>query len=239
MTDTLSANAVYVPDGRKVGTGLIASVDDTTHGASIAVTVTEESYLIYTFSVFVAPGAKNWIMLHDTIVDCGCYFNVSTGAKGTEYAPVVSGVQGPYRGFATDGVTPLDFYRCWIANEAGPGVHPWRFLVAEDNEDSNFEGDGATVSAYFWGAQVELGYRPSSPVITAGAAATRLADELIQDPGATLDGYDKGTIICNVIADAASAEEGTIVTLNGDATRLAFHTDDEEHISMKQLELPG
>ena len=240
MADTLLANAVYVPDGRLVGTGLIASVVDTNHGMTIGPTLTAATY---TLSVLAAKGAKDWIAIGDITVDppnCGCFFNVSTGVKGTVGSAVTaSGILGPYKGFAADGTTPLDFYRCWVAFTGTAAAHTLMVLAAHADGDNTFAGDGATVSTYFWGAQVELGSRPSSPVITTGAAATRIADDLIQDPSHTLDGYDKGTIICNVISDAPAIEEGTLITVAGASNKLVFHTDSSEHISMKTVPNPS
>ena len=237
MADTLLANAVYIPDGRLVGTGLISSVVDTTHGMTIGPTLTAATY---TLSVLAAKGAKDWIAIGDITVDppnCGCFFNVSTGVKGTVGSAVTaSGIWGPYKGFAAGGTTPLDFYRCWIAFTGTAAAHTLMVLPAHADGDNTFAGDGATVSTYFWGAQVELGSRPSSPIITTGAAATRIADNLQYD---TLDGYAKGTIACKVIADAAAKEEGVIVTLVGDTDLPEFHTDADEHISMKALPAPG
>lgn len=235
MADTLSENAVYVPDGRLVGTGLIASTDDTYHGMSITATITG---VPYTYSVFAAPEDKNWIVMGIPGVVGPCFFDVEAGVVGVTGSLVdVAEIQGPYKGGYTGG-TDLDFYRCWISFTAGAGEQTFVLLLANSNDpdDIEFAGDGVTVSSYFWGAQVELGSRPSSPIITAGAAATRLGDELEYD---TLSDYDKGTIVCNVISDAAAVEEGTIISVMGDVDQLRFHTDASEHISMKEEANPS
>lgn len=239
MADTLLENAVYVPDGRLIGTGLIASTVTGAHGMYIAPTLAADAY---TLSVFAAPEDKDWIVIYNDTVgptgQCGCYFDVANGVKGTEGSSIfAAGIEGPYKGGYTGG-TDLDFYRCWIGFTGTAAAHTLCLLAADADGDNTFAGTTGVVSAYFWGAQCELGYRPTSPIITDGAAASRVADELAYNSGATIADFDKGTISCKVVSDMAAVEEGTIVTLDGDSTRLSFHTDNEEHISMKMVPLP-
>ena len=237
MTDTLITNAVYVPDGRLVGTGLLADSGNVNHGMYIGPTLTADAHV---FSVFAAPEDKDWIALYNDTVgptgECICYFDVINGVKGTEGSSIfAAGIEGPYRGGYTGGAD-LDFYRCWIGFTGTAAAHTLVLLAANGDGSLPFEGDPINPSTYFWQAQCELGSRPSSPIVTTGAAATRVADNLQYD---ILDGYAKGTIACKVIADAAAKEEGVIVTLVGDTDLPEFHTDADEHISMKALPAPG
>ncbi len=66
---------------------------------------------------------------------------------------------------------------------------------------------------YAWGAQLELGTRASSPILTFGATATRAADlPIVRDTAAGLIGQSQGTI--TVAAIASIIGTGGIVSIN-------------------------
>ena len=125
----------------------------------------------YVSSVFVKKGTFDFIHL---VVEnfsgfpvTGVYFDVSTGAVGTE-----TNATGFIENYGNG------WYRCAIKFNLGSSADlrgRVAFRFAESNGDDNVPRNG-TEHMYFWGAQLEEGSYPTSLIQTNGTAETRSAD---------------------------------------------------------------
>jgi hypothetical protein len=163
---TVSANGSAGPTGANVMDGVVATAVSNYHGlAAINVTYSAATYV---FSMFAKAGNKNCVQL-DMNANSTVVFNVSTGAIVTTTPP--SGT--------TARIVPCGGGICRVSvTKAQSATSTGNYSVYPVNDDgtSTFTGDAATVDAWLWGANVEIGAYPSSMIETGGAAATRTAD---------------------------------------------------------------
>jgi len=167
---TVDANATTAPNGMTTADGL--DEDGTASNTHFIqqTTITLTDGVKYVFSVFVAPINRYWFQL---VVNHGitslANFDTVNGLVGTTANIDASGVHGPFLG---------GFYRCWFAfTGSGTGARSVSLYIGEGDNDVSFSG-GSQPSLYVWGAQLEVGYVPSSYIPTAAAARTRVKDEL-------------------------------------------------------------
>jgi hypothetical protein len=73
---------------------------------------------------------------------------------------------------------------------------------------------------YFWGAQLELGSRASSPILTFGATATRAADALVVPDSGWLDAT-KGTYVVDFVPAVGSTGVNRNLFAHDDGTAYA------------------
>lgn len=167
--DTVSNDVEDCPDGRKVAGAMIADSTDGRHGIEKIATITSNTH---SFSKYLKPGNKDWAKLEvfsPPSTTHYAYFNVSNGVAGSDSGTVQAVIDGPYLN---------GFYRCQIIFTGTLASHGHRILSAQSDGDDTFSGDGATVNMYMWGAQIEAGDIATSQIVTSGATATRLKDEL-------------------------------------------------------------
>lgn len=198
-TDTIDTDGAVCADGRSVADGIIGDANNVQHGFSIASTLTAVDHA---FSVFSSPGDKDWIKLEDsTVANCWCYFDVANGAVGTSGAGAVGYIEGPFSG---DAGTTVE-YRCCIIFTGTVAAHTLEMMAAVDDNDDDFSGDASTPNVYFWGMQCEIGDYMTSPIVTIGGTATRLADQLTYAAGDNIGGEDigHGSILCNTLIPAS------------------------------------
>jgi len=172
-TATLAIDATG-PDGE---TSAVTLVDSGAGGANV-VYVAEESVTVatstaYTFSIYCKADQLTWCYLQarlfTTPATGGVYFNLSTGAVGTESTGFVGTIEDVGGGW----------YRCAITftTDAADTTGVLRVFPADSDSDNNVDLDG-TSSILVYGAQFEVGSVPSSYIPTAGATQTRALETL-------------------------------------------------------------
>jgi hypothetical protein len=168
---TVTANAITGPDGTLSFDAVIpnnATVLPYINSAAF----TTVSGSTYTLSAYVKNGTlgNNWIQLTaGGAVIYRTWFNLSTGAKGTNSGGLVSYNitslgGGTYRIDATFtvGSTTTDIYLIGC--------------TADGSSATDVVGNGTSPAFYAYGIQCELGSGPSSYIPTTSAAVTRAAD---------------------------------------------------------------
>lgn len=210
--DTVTDADEVCPDGRTAAASLIADSTDGSHGHRIQPTLTAATY---TFSTFEKPGNNNWVCLfNNTVAGCSCYFNVSTGAKGTQGVGCTGYIEGPfYNGY----------YRISIVFTGTAAVHDLRIYSCSADNDLTFAGDGSTKNMYTWNAQCEQKEYMSSPIRTSGATATRLGESLQMVAGDNIGGEDRaqGTIRMKFLASNQDLGVGKYAYWIGDGAASA------------------
>lgn len=155
-TDSLTKNAAVGPDGTQSMFGYIACTNNDAHIWQ----QTDRTLVPYqaVLSVYVKAGAKNYAIVSSSSVgSCYAIFDLVGGTVSYQAPGVtVAGIDSIGSGI----------YRCWISFAQPAGVTGNRFGPAYSASVSDYAGDGVTVEAYFWGCQVEIGYKPSSYVKT-------------------------------------------------------------------------
>ncbi len=153
---SVSANADTAPDGATVADRLIEdSTASATHFTRQDITITADGNVVW--SVFAKAGTRSMIALRiedttaaDTVTT---WFNLSTGAKGTE--GTVTGTGAHARSFIE--ALGNGWYRCVIVGNIGGGVTTGRlrlFLATVDAQ-TGYSGDGSSY-VILWGAQGEV-----------------------------------------------------------------------------------
>jgi hypothetical protein len=173
--DVITDDAALGPDNLTSMATLVCDNTDGDHGIRDA-TANALSAVNHCVSVVIGTGTADWWRLQNmTVAACYVYFNITTGAFGAVGAGVseYGFVEGEYLGSGTKVRRP------YIRFTGTAAAHTIRVSPCKSGTNATYDGgDGAAVTGYLFGAQVEEGDYPSSIVITAGAAATRLADQL-------------------------------------------------------------
>ena len=144
-----------------------------TNSSSIRLSSTVATNLAYTFSIFAKADALSWIKLaaqfFTTPADGGAWFNLSTGAKGTEETGFTATIND-----AGDG-----WHRCSITfttDASDTSGFLYVYICGSDN--SIIVDQDGTSSILIYGAQLEAGATPSSYMPTAGVTFTRPTESL-------------------------------------------------------------
>jgi hypothetical protein len=104
------------------------------------------------------------------------WFNISNGTLGTIASGYEGKIEADYNGF----------YRISLTRTAGNQTLSFVQFICTNTNGTNIGAAGDTLIAY---AGVELGSVATSPIITAGSAVTRLADD-INMPLSQIGGYE-------------------------------------------------
>jgi hypothetical protein len=179
--DSFSA-ATTAPNGQATALGIIGDSTDGRHFIQIQSAYATNTYC---YSFFAKAGNQTWAI--GTINVATAFFNLSgAGSIGTTGGAgyVSSGIQ-----FIGNG-----WYRCYVVSTISVG-NRWVLMgpAGGDNDDT-FAGDGSTVNAYCWGAQIELGTYPSSYIPTVASYVTRTVDSNYYTLGAGDATPSQGTI---------------------------------------------
>jgi len=162
---TVSVNGSIGPTGVAAMDGTIGNLTNTYHGlahANIAC-----SGAAYTFSIFAKQGNKVGVQL-DFDGASTVTFNLATGAVITNSFPAT--VEARIVKCGGD-ICRASVRKTVTAGNKNPSVY-----ACDASGNTTFVGDTVTVNTWYWGAQLEIGAYPSSPIDTVAAAATRTTD---------------------------------------------------------------
>jgi len=137
-----------------------------TNNSSVRLSSTVATNSAYTFSIFAKADALSWIKLaaqgFTTPADGGAWFNLSTGAKGTEETGFTANIND-----AGDG-----WHRCSITFTTDASDTSGLLYVYISGSDNSITVDqDGTSSILIYGAQLEAGSTPSSYMPNYGLAA--------------------------------------------------------------------
>jgi hypothetical protein len=203
---SVTANSSKGPDGAISATAAIEGTINSTHVIGWnAATFSFTAGSTITFSLFVKPSSRNWIIL--SISDTTFLnffqqeFNINTATVGGSL-PTSSGTGSLS---AAKLVTlPNGWYRISISGTLGgtftTGVP---YINAENTSNSKiYVGNGDT-AFYLFGSQIEILQFSSSYIPTSGASVTRAADFLLT--GNTANFNVQGTILAKLIQEGLTS----------------------------------
>jgi hypothetical protein len=167
--DTTDTSSNGDPFGTDTGDGLIADATDTSHGYTQAITLTAAPW---TQSVYAKKGDVDFVILdNDTVVNTETWFNLNTGAAATTGAAVISATIED----ACPGGVCSGWYRCAITYTGTAASHTIRYIGADTDNDTTYQGDGAAINVILTGMQVELADRVTPPIFTTTGTVQRNA----------------------------------------------------------------
>jgi hypothetical protein len=222
---TVAANAPAAPDGT-ASAALVTCGSANTADLVQASPLTITANAFYCFSVYLKTGAGvTWVLIryYGGGGTLGCYFNLSTGEIGSQYAA----------GTATGYVANIEpaakgFYRVSVSGVVDPNSTSPNISIIPVTADGDTTRPTGGVY-YIWNPQVEAGPIATSPILTTTAAATRNADAL-SIPYGNLD-PTKGTLFASYylpshkgITNMPSARQ--IVGWTGNLS-LAYHSSSQ------------
>jgi hypothetical protein len=189
---TVSANATTAPDGTATASKLVvdgtAANDHSIYQDVLYTSWTNGADVTYSF--YAKAAEYTWMFLNiatKTPAYPLIYFNLSTGAVGTETVD----------SYGSEDVGN-GWWRFWLTHNIGAGTSGtrWTIYPAEGNGDVTINGD-STSGIYIWGPQVEEHPIVTSLIHTTGAAATRITEagypQFTLPPAGLFD--NKGTAI--------------------------------------------
>lgn len=182
---SVTANAVYAPDGTLSGDKLVEnSATGTIHQIyrNAVLTVGQPGSV----SIYARAGERNWLTI--LMDNTNAYFNLTTGALGT----VGSGLT------ATITYVGNGWYRCTVTKAALTTTGQLSFKLANADAGQVYDGNG-TSGLYIWGAQAEAKLAPTTYIPTTSATVTRNS-EMLSIPAKDVIG-PSGTIIINFYND--------------------------------------
>lgn len=173
----VTSNAATAPNGAAEADKITETAVTAQHfmHQSFTATAVEHSLSLYLHAV-----ERNWVFPFFTVgVDQGSFFDLSNGALGTVAPPIatrsIEAVGSYYRVAISKVLTVATWFPCLSLGLSDGLGRPSYLGVA-----------GSGVNA--WGAQLEVGSKPTSPIVTAGSSASRAADALtIAIPDGTYD----------------------------------------------------
>lgn len=172
---TVAANTTTAPDGQQTGDTIIE--DSVSGGHGINQTISANSTLVYTASVYVKAAARSWLRLQ--VSDVGpnqlrAWFDLSTGVVGS-----VSNVGTATGAAATISNVGNGWYRCTLSGiPASANSSSVAMFIRAETADGGlgYTGTNGASALVAWGAQLEQATFASSYIATGAAAATRSAD---------------------------------------------------------------
>lgn len=198
---TFSSGAGIAPNGLTEALRVTANAGTAQHGYQSSATTIPGS-TVCTLSIYAKAGTSKYVRIDTSntsnwSVNAGCSVDLSTGTIITGSGLVQPVGNGWYRISAQATTT--------AAAGATRGIWAW---VSDATGASTTTATG-TESILIWGAQIEVGYAPSSHIATTTAAVTRAADT------ATTAAGSRGAEFYNV-AQVTRASDNAVMT--GSAT---------------------
>jgi flagellar capping protein FliD len=210
---TVSADAIIAPDNTTTAEGLVADATNDTHFLSTTAGESFTSGENYIFSTYVRAGDRN----NARIAFNGAAFG--GGSIGADFDLAGGTVQSTDAGVSDSNIEDVGngWYRVSIKATATATGTANLERYSKDTT-TTFTGDGATVSTYFWGAQMEGvttettpgGYLPTTAAAVTGVTASA-------NINGTADGADDGSasISGNVITVNTGGAQGLQLFFNG------------------------
>jgi len=197
LAATKSANTVIAPNGYQTADTLIDTAATSRHSIFEAYTT---SALTYTFSIYAKAGTLNYVKVGIAATGTnGVYFNLATGAKGTEDAGFTGVIENVGNGW----------YRCSVTTLLTAAANYAQVMLSANGSDAaSYTGLG-TGTVYIWGAQLVQGstagdYRRTDaaalPIYYANHNGVVCAEKLVED---TVNGFHS-ILIANLTAIGGS-----------------------------------
>jgi hypothetical protein len=184
INSSVSANSQVAPDGATTADTLIEDNTSNVHALAVAFTVTVQAY---TFSVFAKAGTRSWMFLQNSTDTQRVWFDLSNGVVGTQ-----TGATGSIQSL------PNGWYRCSITlTPASAASKTFAINASTGNGTISYLGDG-TSGIFIWQAQMETGSVATSPIVTTGSTASRVADVVSLTGASSLIGQSAGTAFVEV-----------------------------------------
>jgi hypothetical protein len=159
---TVTQDATTAPDGTLTADKLLETATTAVHRIVQAPTT---STATYAFSAYAKAAERTFVQLRDVTGAVGVWFNLATGAVGTQNSGITGSIEPAGNGW----------YRCTAVRTTGATNVGWGIAVADANGSSIYAGD-VTKGVFIWGAQVEAGAFATSYIPTTTTALTRNAD---------------------------------------------------------------
>jgi hypothetical protein len=161
--DPITQNtSITTPEGLTDGVGVITeSSGGTVHQVYSATTVQYTGY--YTYSIFVKPNGRNYVVLSDSSFT----HNLSDGTT-------IGSPSGEYISAKTEKF-PNGWYRCSLVRLHNNTFDQFNLKLADGPGSISYSGDGVS-GVYIWGAQQEVSTYTTSYIPTTTATVTRAAD---------------------------------------------------------------
>jgi hypothetical protein len=174
---SITANTVTSPDGTANADKL---VEDSTVGVAHSVEqgfAKAASAIAYNTSVYAKSAGRTWLQIavYDGAATGNRYwFNLGTGVLGSTAAIGA--------GFTSTSATITNvgngWYRCSVQATSNTATNLTAVLYSTTGDTiTSYNGDGSS-GVYLWGAQVEAGTFPTSPIVTTTATVTRAVDSI-------------------------------------------------------------
>jgi hypothetical protein len=160
---TITANATAAPDGTTTAEKIVSNASATDARASQSKTVSGS----VVFSVFAKASEWGLVLLGPVGATVGVYFNLSTGAVGTQSAGYVGTITSVGSGW----------YRCSVAY-TGSGTNQTVRIYPTNADGSISTGDG-TSGIFLWGAQLEQRSAVTAYTPTTTATITNYIPQLL------------------------------------------------------------
>jgi len=181
--------------------GAFKLVEDTSNGGhNIQRVENVSNATIYTSSVFVKYGGREWIRLTDAQSSNRIHFNTLTGAFGA-----ITGTVIDYNSIALSN----GWYKLSITTTSVATAYALRVSLAEADNDVSYTGDG-TSGVYIYGAQLEAGSYSTSLINTSGSAVTREADVCNNGANSEVINSTEGVFYVQMAKSDVTAPEGGI-----------------------------
>ena len=182
---SISSNSVTSPDGTQNASKLVEDTANSSHYFRNDFTLVN-SGSSYTYSIFAKKAERNFILLFDSYINSGFWFNLDSGIVGSKYG--TGAVTANIQNFGNN------WYKCSITFTSHSGGYALLFnnVTNADNVIS-YTGNG-TSGVYLWGAQLEAGSYATSYIPTVASAVTRNADVISKTGISDLIGQTEGTV---------------------------------------------
>lgn len=207
---TATANATASPDGTTTADKLVETAVNNIHRSGQDPLTTAAGFRTFSVYAKVAERSKFELLVYNGVGQFSYRFDLSA----------VTATQTSTNAIYTSQSTAIEqlgsgWFRCSMT-ATWTGTAGGCYIYLNDNSGTqSYLGDG-TSGIYFWGAQMEEGAFPSSYIPTAGASATRAADNIsITGTANTLINAATGSIVARIGNTGGGSFAANIIDSNG------------------------
>jgi len=192
-TDVVATTA---PDGTNTADKLVENTATDEHRVTQSITKAA-SATTYTVSVFAKSTERNMQLAIDSgsVSNAGqAIFNLTNGTVGS------ATVDGTFtNASASIQALPNGWYRCSVTATTGTETTVRiRIRLVSGASTVSYTGDN-TSGIFIWQAQLETGSVATSPIVTTGSTASRVADVVSLTGASSLIGQTEGTLYMEVV----------------------------------------